>query len=166
MIVQVGVYKCHGQCLRKNSFPRVAQHAFVKSVGMSAVDIRYWIFVLVMAPCFCRRCSRSWLLWRKCKLHFSHCKRQKSGITFRCSRCVLDLFWTSPGVNGVSLHGRASLPCVCAGGSSTSADGGSVFHRSHRGMASHPCGSTRGHEDEQPKQENPAEFRHFWANYN
>lgn len=63
-------------------FLHLAQHAFVKSVGMSTVDIRYWIFVLVMAPCFCRRCSRSWLLWRKCKLHFSHWKRKRSGVIF------------------------------------------------------------------------------------
>lgn len=32
-----------------------------------------------MAPCFCRRCSRSWLLWRKCRLHFSHCRAESKG---------------------------------------------------------------------------------------
>lgn len=67
-----------------------AQHAFVKSVGMSAVDIRYWILVLVMAPCFCRRCSRNWLLWRKCKLHFSHWKAKCSNI-ISPSLSILDL---------------------------------------------------------------------------
>lgn len=58
MIVQVGgSFKCQGQdCLPSPPL----QHTFVRSVGMSVgVDMRYWIFVFVMAPCFCRRCSRS-----------------------------------------------------------------------------------------------------------
>ena len=50
----------------------------------------------------------------------------------------------------VDLHDRASLPCGCAGGSSASAGDGSVFRRSHTGMASHRCGSTHEHGDEQP----------------
>lgn len=58
-----------------------------------------------------------------------------------------------------NLHGRASLPCGCAGGSSASAGDGSVFHRSHMGMASHRCGSTHGHEDAQPETGTPPEKR-------
>lgn len=50
----------------------------------------------------------------------------------------------------VDLHGTASLPCVCAGGSSASAGGGSAFRRSRRDTASPPCGSTRGRAGEQP----------------
>lgn len=53
-------------------------------------------------------------------------------------------------VTRVDLHDRASLPCGCAGGSSASAGDGSVFRRSHTGMASHRCGSTHEHGDEQP----------------
>lgn len=136
------------------------QHTFVRSVGMSvAVDMRYWILVLVMAPCFCRRCSRSWLLWRKCKLHFSHWRRigERGGVRrasafFFCCCCRWRFVQSSlfnPKPKG-DLHGRASLQCGCAGGSSTSVGGESEFHRSHTDMASHPCGLAHGRGDEQP----------------
>lgn len=49
------------------------QQALGSSGGTSLAEMRYCTLVLVMAPCFCRRWSRSWLLWRKCRLHFSHC---------------------------------------------------------------------------------------------
>lgn len=49
------------------------QQALGSSGGTSLPEMRYCTLVLVMAPCFCRRWSRSWLLWRKCRLHFSHC---------------------------------------------------------------------------------------------
>lgn len=165
MIVQVGVFKCQGQdCLLWSRSLLPLQHAFVKSVGMSAVDIRYWIFVLVMAPCFCRRCNRSWLLWRKCRLHFSHWKgkKKKNGATlfikyikseFKGCYDVIVRFchFLISEVEYGDLHGRAFLLCGYAGGSSTSAGAGSVFHRSHTDMASHPCGLTHGHGDEQPE---------------
>lgn len=113
-----------------------------------------------MAPCFCRRCNRSWLLWRKCKLHFSHCEGKRSNIIL--GHCIVIycsilnvtqnkyLCYYYEQVACVDLHGRAFLLCVCAGDSSMSAGDGSVFHRSRMDMASHPCGSTRGHGDEQP----------------
>lgn len=47
-------------------------------------------------------------------------------------------------------HGRASLQCGCAGGSSVSAGAGSAFHRCRMDMASHPCGLAHGHGDGQP----------------
>lgn len=50
----------------------------------------------------------------------------------------------------VDLHGRASLPCGCAGGSSASAGGGSASRRSRTDKASPPCGSARGRGDERP----------------
>lgn len=49
------------------------------------------------------------------------------------------------------LHGRAFLLCGYVGGSSMSAGAGTVFHKSHTDMASHPCGLTHGHGDEQPE---------------
>lgn len=52
-----------------------------------------------------------------------------------------------------SLHGTAFLPCGSAGGSSTSAGGGSAFRRSRTDMASRQCGSARGRGDEQPERE-------------
>lgn len=52
------------------------QQALGSSGGTSLAEMRYCTLVLVMAPCFCRRWSRSWLLWRKCRLHFSHCGGQ------------------------------------------------------------------------------------------
>lgn len=53
------------------------QQALGSSGGTSLAEMRYCTLVLVMAPCFCRRWSRSWLLWRKCRLHFSHCGKGK-----------------------------------------------------------------------------------------
>lgn len=59
------------------------QQALGSSGGTSLPETRYCTLVLVMAPCFCRRWSRSWLLWRKCRLHFSHCGAKKQGVKRR-----------------------------------------------------------------------------------
>lgn len=153
MIVQVGLRECcgFGPCV---CFCARVQQALVKS-GKSAVDTRYWILVLVMAPCFCRKCSRSWLLWRKCKLHFSHCRantEDSSSVQVQfldsCHLCIMQVkvWFFFPHYS----HGKVFLLCVCADDSWASAGAGIACHRFHRDMASLPCGSGHGHAGEPP----------------
>lgn len=56
-------------------------------------------------------------------------------------------------------HGRAFLQCGYGGGSSVSAGAGSAFHRFRMDMASHPCGLTHGHGDEQPAEKKKTKVR-------
>lgn len=67
------------------------QHALESSGGASMGERRYCTLVFVMAPCFCRRCRRSWLLCRKCKLHFSHWRGgKKEAVEVDCNtNCVI-----------------------------------------------------------------------------
>lgn len=87
-------------------------------------------------------------------MHFSHWSEEKK------ERKLIKLFKKCGPVFGTwqkrltgDSHGRASLRCGYAGGSSVSAGVGSAFHRSRMDMASRPCGLAHGHGDEQPMEE-------------
>lgn len=63
---------------------KVFQEVTRELTGRSVLLLRYWTLVLVTAPCFCRRCRRSWLLWRKCRSQFSHWKQKPERFHMKC----------------------------------------------------------------------------------
>lgn len=83
---------------------------------------------------------------------FRHCsfKYVKRKVEVNVISCIASDIFIQLCVN---IHGRAFPLCVYAGGSSTSAGDGSVFHRSRMDTASPPCGSAREHGDERPAKE-------------
>lgn len=108
------------------------QQALGSSGGTSLAEMRYCTLVLVMAPCFCRRWSRSWLLWRKCRLHFSHC-----GETGKETGCETPCQGTRPPLAGHQRPQDTAPTIQVCGGKSGNTVGGAAPGTPHLSFQQH-----------------------------